>query len=70
MKRETLGDLLKQLRNDKDLTQEELAEKAGVPLSSLRNYEQDHRTPDLAAAYRLAKALGVALEELGRAAGR
>ena len=49
-----LSDMLKKLRKEKGLTQKELAEKAGLPLRSIINYENEIREPN-------AKAL-VALE--------
>jgi transcriptional regulator with XRE-family HTH domain len=61
---ETLGRRLQRLRRAAGLTQEELAKKAGLPVWSLRNWEHDHRLPGLVPVYKLAKALGVAMEEL------
>lgn len=66
---ESVGEIIGRLRRQKDWTQEVLAEKTGLPVSSIRNYEQDHRTPDLRAAYRLAKALGISVDVLAEAAG-
>lgn len=65
---ETLGQRLRRLRQAASLTQEELALKAKVPVWSLRNWEHDHRLPSLVAAYKLAKALGVQMEELASCA--
>jgi transcriptional regulator with XRE-family HTH domain len=65
---ETLGQRLRRLRQAASLTQEELAQKAMVPVWSLRNWEHDHRLPGLVAAYKLAKALGVPMEELASCA--
>ena len=61
---ETFGQRVARLRAAAELTQEGLAEKAGLPVPSLRNYEHDHRRPRADAALRLARALGVTLEEL------
>jgi transcriptional regulator with XRE-family HTH domain len=55
---------LKGLREGRGLTQAQLAERSGVPLGSLRNYEQGHRTPLLDQAAKLAKALGCSLDDL------
>ncbi|MCI0465142.1 MAG: helix-turn-helix domain-containing protein [Gemmataceae bacterium] len=63
-KSETLGQRLQRLRLAAGLTQEQLAEKSGVPVWSLRNWEHDHRLPGLVPVYRLAKALGILMEEL------
>jgi transcriptional regulator with XRE-family HTH domain len=61
---ETLGQRLQRLRLAVGLTQEQLAEKSGLPVWSLRNWEHDHRLPGLVPVYRLSKALGVPMEEL------
>jgi DNA adenine methylase len=55
----TFGRRLKQLREAAGLTQPALAEAAGVPVTSLRNWEQDHREPMASAVLGLARALGV-----------
>jgi transcriptional regulator with XRE-family HTH domain len=52
-------DLLRKLRKEAGLTQEELASKAGVPLTSLRGHEQGQRVPSWASVVKLAKALSV-----------
>ncbi len=52
-------DVLKDLRSKAGLTQERLAEKAGIPLSSLRGHEQGQRVPSWASVVKLARALGV-----------
>ena len=60
----TLADRLKELRTKKGLTQEQLARKAGVLLSSMNTYEKGRTLPGLIAARKLAKALGVRLSDL------
>lgn len=62
-----MGQRLKRLRKDRGLTQEQLAEATGIPLTSLRNYEQDHREPRLDQARRIAVALGVSLDVIAGA---
>jgi putative transcriptional regulator len=62
--KETFGQRLHRLRITAKLTQRQLAEAAGVPLSSLQNWEIDRREPGLRPAVRLAKALGVSVEDL------
>ena len=61
---ETLGQRIQRLRKAKGLTQEQLAEQAGVPVFSLRNWIYDARVPRVAAMLSLADALGVPLEDL------
>ena len=64
MKNETLGQRLQRLRLDAGLTQAQLADAAGTPLSSLQNWEIDRREPGLRAAVRFARTLGVTVEDL------
>jgi len=65
-----MGERLQTLRRERGLTQVELARAAGVPVGSLRSWEQGTRTPLLDAALRIAKALDVTLDELaGRQTG-
>ena len=54
-----LSDMLKKLRKEKGLTQKELAEKAGLPLRSIINYENEIREPNAKALVALELALGV-----------
>src|SRR5262245_28165793 len=61
---ETLGERLQRLRKSSGLTQPAAATAAAVPVATLRNWESDRREPLLSAAARLAKALGVSLDEL------
>ncbi len=61
---ETLGQRLARLRSAGNMTQDELAHRAGVAVASMRNWEQDHRRPRADAALRLARALSVTMEEL------
>jgi len=50
------------LRTLAGLTQEQLADRSGVPVGTLRGYEQGRREPLWDAFLRLARALGVACE--------
>lgn len=59
-----MGQRLQELRDRAGLTQLALAERAGIPVSSLRNWEQGRVLPQLDAAWRLAKALCITLDEL------
>jgi transcriptional regulator with XRE-family HTH domain len=62
-----LGALLVQLRKPQGWTREQVAKAAGVPLGTLRDYEQGRRMPSLENAARLAVALGVPLGKLAAA---
>ena len=59
---ETLGQLIQRLRVECELTQAQLAELAGVNVSSLRGWETDRREPGLRMIYKLAKVFGVTIE--------
>jgi transcriptional regulator with XRE-family HTH domain len=63
-KGETMAERLKRLRDAAKMTQEELAERSGTPVSSLRKYEQGKVLPRIDHAARLAVALGCTLDEL------
>jgi transcriptional regulator with XRE-family HTH domain len=65
---ETLGRRVQRLRVAAGLTQAQLAIAAGVPLSSLQNWEIDRREPSFRAACRLAHALAVTAEYLAETA--
>jgi transcriptional regulator with XRE-family HTH domain len=58
----TFAERLKELRHKAMMSQPELANKSGVPLPSLRGYEQAHREPYWDVIFRLARALGVSCE--------
>jgi transcriptional regulator with XRE-family HTH domain len=58
----TFGEKLRQLRDGCGMTQEQLAEKSGINLWTIRGYEQGRREPDWKNALHLAGALGVAVE--------
>lgn len=59
-----LGRRIQEVREGKGMTQPGLAAAAGLPLGSLKNYEQGIRLPNLLAALLLAEALGVTVNEL------
>lgn len=58
------GELLKNARTKAGLTQSDLAEKSGVPIGTIRDYEQGKRDPMLSTARKLAVTLGVSLDAL------
>jgi transcriptional regulator with XRE-family HTH domain len=55
---------LREIRTQRLLTQEELAEKAGVSPTTVANIETDNRGPHFRTIRKLAKALGVDPTEL------
>lgn len=60
----TFGERLKQLRWQVGLSQPQLAAASGVPVGTLRDYEQGRRStePGFRAVVQLAAALGVSCE--------
>jgi putative transcriptional regulator len=60
----SFGEHLRALRDEAGLSRAELARRAGVPASTLRNWENDRGFPSVAAGLRLAGALGVAVERI------
>lgn len=55
---------LRGLRARADLTQAQLAERAGVSAASVFQYEDGSAVPGMDKAFRLAEALGVTVDEL------
>lgn len=58
------GKRLRQLRRQKDLTQEQLAEVTGLSVDSISNIERGINAPSFQTLERLAKALSVSVAEL------
>ncbi len=58
----SFGQHMRTLRKDAGLSRPELARRAGVPVSTLRNWEGDRGMPSVPALLRLAQALGVRVE--------
>lgn len=59
-----LGENVKRLRIEKDITQTSLAEKLGVDKSFISNIENGKTNPTLSTITNIAKVLGIKLEEL------
>ena len=59
-----MGTRLQELRQKAGLSQSQLAKAAGIPAGSLRNWEQGKRHLQLEAAYKLARAMNISLDEL------
>ena len=57
---------VKRVRQDKGLTQEELAERSGFSQQYISGLEQGRRNPTIVSIYELATALGVNHMELVR----
>jgi len=59
-----LAQNLKQLRESRDLSQKALAEQSGVPRPTIAHLESGQANPTLSVALRVARALGIRLDEL------
>lgn len=60
----TLGKRIAALRREKELKQDELAEKLGVSPQAVSKWENDQTCPDISILPLLAKILGVSVDEL------
>lgn len=63
-KKRPLPDRLRAIRQRRDLTQAELAEKVGVFQTAISQFEQGRAQPSIETLYRIAEALGVSAAEL------
>lgn len=63
-----LGKAIRQLRQERDMTQEALAHAAGVTVSHLSTIERGHSNPTWGTVKRAASALDVPLSKLAHAA--
>jgi len=61
-----LGLQIKKIREDKNLTQQKLADKVGIHLSYIGNIEIGAKRPSLETLFRIAEELGVKVSELFR----
>lgn len=59
-----VGQNIKRLRKQRHLTQKELAKSLGVAEITIRQYENNNRTPTLSILYQIADALQVDIREL------
>jgi len=57
----TVGEKIKQIREMKKVSLEELSERSGLEISSVQKIEQDKNVPSLAPLIKIARALGVRL---------
>jgi transcriptional regulator with XRE-family HTH domain len=64
MEKKEMGKKLQRIRKEAGMSQFQLAVAASVPVSTLQGWEQGRREPLLLAAARVAKALGVSLDQL------
>jgi transcriptional regulator with XRE-family HTH domain len=64
--RKLVGRNVKRIRQDRGLTQEELAERSGFSQQYISGLERGRRNPTIVSIYELATALGVSHMELVR----
>jgi repressor LexA len=60
----TLGDKIRQLRKEKDLTQEQFGNMLGVVKSTVSQYESDTSTPDIIMLSKIANLFNVSIDYL------
>lgn len=54
-----IGDKIKEIRKSRKISQKDLAKKLEMPVSTLANYENNHRKPSIDTLYKIAAALDV-----------
>ena len=62
--KETMGKRISELRKNKGMTQEQLAQQVGVTAQAVSKWENDLSCPDISILTQLAEALGVTTDEL------
>lgn len=64
MSNKTLGEMINSLRKEKNMTQNDLAEKMNVTDKAVSKWERNLSCPDVNSIPKLAEVLGVSVEEL------
>lgn len=59
-----LGDRIKEARKNKGISQKEFANILDIPVSTLANYENNHREPNIETLEKIAKNLSISTNEL------
>ena len=62
--RETMGQIIRKLRKERNLTQEELAEQLGVTFQAVSKWENDSGMPDISQVVPIAQVFGVSTDVL------
>jgi transcriptional regulator with XRE-family HTH domain len=65
-----LGKAIRQLRNERGLTQEALAQEAGVTVGHLSMIERGHSNPTWATVKAVSSALDISMADLSKLAAR
>ena len=64
MNQENIGKFIAKLRKEKNMTQEQLAEKMGVSINAVSKWERGLSFPDVSLYKKLCKELDINIEEL------
>ena len=61
---EPIGQRISRIRKEKGVTQAELAKKCGISMQQISEWERGYRNPKISNAEKIARALGVSVNEL------
>lgn len=64
MSQKTIGKIFKEARKKKGLTQTEVADKSGVHINTYARVEREDQEPTFSTVKRVAKVLGLKLEDI------
>lgn len=64
MAKQTMGEIISNLRRERGMTQKDLADKMGVTDKAVSKWERDLSCPDISSISRLAEALGTTVNVL------
>ena len=64
MAKQTMGEIIGNLRREQGMTQKDLADKMGVTDKAVSKWERNLSCPDISSIPRLAEALGTTVDEL------
>lgn len=64
MAKETFGQRISRLRKEKELTQNDIADKVGVTAQAVSKWENDQATPDIDILVKLSDIFDISLDEL------
>ena len=64
MKKKEWGEALQKIRQEKNLTQLELARRTNLSVDTIRKIEQYGHIPHLTAIYKIAEALGLSINKI------
>jgi transcriptional regulator with XRE-family HTH domain len=59
-----IGERLKELREKKNMTQDDLCKELNIRQATLSHYENNKRTPDLEMLIKISKVFGVSIDYL------